>query len=631
MRKHIKEISAFFLSAIIIALLFSSFIGSRTIQVETNAGEADLSSIDLQANIVNLLPQGMEYYPNQLLFPDTAWEPVHERTFTRDDLFKVPYGTYRLRIHLPAGNTYALQSMAVNFAQRLWINGVEQERVGFPADNKEETTPSARTYLCVFTPQSDVTEIIIQYSNFVYRSGGEVYPLVISQYQNIIHMEQIQIFRSCMVVGCLVTVFIFYLGMYLFFQKKIYFLAFSISCLSIALHSLLVGQKILTRLLPAINWYVAMKLEYVALIFMIALFIFYVHGMFPNLLHKKGLRAYMFFSICYLLIILCSEPAFYSWGLYIYQMVSVPYGSYIIVRFFQHMKQHKDLESVLITLGAITFLLSLILESYNHILARQTSLNGLDQPGMLIFILSNMVALTIRYAKTETKLTEITALNNMKTEFLNQATHDLKTPLAAMDLSLQRLKEVHDEKEKAKFLAAIQRSQKDMARLTGNLLSVARLNIKTPQYQLTAYEVIDLCAAVQDKYEETLELYDLTLDISTDTTGAILCDKIHIWSIFDNLIYNAIRYTPPGGRIHMNAQEVGEHILISISDTGPGIDPQHRPYIFDRGYIADKKGGTGMGLYIVKSTIEAMHGSVAAGSTTEGGALFILTFLQAKE
>lgn len=254
MKKHTKELTIFFVTAILIALLFSSLIGGKTISIPSEQGEANVTDINLHENIVSITPAGMDYYPNQLYTPDTAWDELTAQRFTRDNLFNIPYGTYRIRIHLPANTTYAIQAMAINFSQRMWINGEEQERIGYPADNKEDTKPSARSYLYVFTPQSDVTEIVMQYANFVYRGGGEAYPLVLSQYQNIIYMEQIQFFRSCMILGCLVTIFIFYLGMYLFFQRKFYFLAFAISCLSIALHSLLVGQKVLTRLLPSLDW-----------------------------------------------------------------------------------------------------------------------------------------------------------------------------------------------------------------------------------------------------------------------------------------------------------------------------------------------------------------------------------------
>lgn len=92
-----------------------------------------------------------------------------------------------MTLRLPAGRTYALRAMAVNFAQRLWIDGVEQEAVGWPGEDAATTDPAARTVLCVF------------------------------------------------------TLFVFYLGLYLFFRRKPYFLAFGVSCLVIAVHSLLVG------------------------------------------------------------------------------------------------------------------------------------------------------------------------------------------------------------------------------------------------------------------------------------------------------------------------------------------------------------------------------------------------------
>lgn len=625
-RRNTLGVGIFFTAVILVGALLMQFTGTGAVSVPTLGGAADLSGLDLHAQIAAVQPGGFAYYPDRHLAPGGFEGAPAPRAFTDADKFHVQTGTYRVTLRLPAGRTYALRAMAINFSQRLWIDGIEQEAVGWPGEDAAATQPAARTVLCVFTPQSDETEFVLQYSNFVYRGGGEAYPLYLSEYQNIIHMEQSLLFRACMIAGCTLTIFVFYLGLYLFFQRKPYFLAFGVSCLAIAVHSLLVGQKFLTRLLPDLGWYAAMKLEYLALVVMIAAFILYIAGMFPGLLHKKGLSAYIGFCSVFLLVVLATPPSLFSWGLPVYQAVSVPYGLYIIARLLMRMRRSRELENLLILAGGCAFLGAIIAESYLHSRAVQTGISGLDQPAMLVFIFTNMVALSVRYARTERELGEMTELNRMINDFINQASHDLKTPVAAMGLTLQRLEEVHGEQERARFLSAARRSQGDMARQVGNLLSVARLDAGSQQYKIAPLPVENLCTQIQDKYEDALELHGVELDVGADTRGKILCDQNLLWSVLDNLVYNALRYTPMGGCIRVEAHRAGEHITLTVSDTGPGIPPDHLPHIFARGYMAGDKGGTGMGLYIVKTAMEGMGGSVKVCSAPDGGAVFMLTF-----
>lgn len=625
MKRNAMGMTVFFAAVVLVSALLLQFTGSGAVFVPSENGAADLTKLELTTQIAAVQPDGMAYYPNLHLAPGAFEGAPPPRSFTEADKSRVQFGTYRVTLRLPAGRVYALRAMAVNFAQRLWIDGVEQEAVGWPGTDAAGTDPAARTVLCVFTPQSETTEIVLQYANFVYRGGGEAYPLYVSEYGNIIRMEQNLLFRGCMIAGCMLTIFVLYLGMYLFFRRRLYFLAFSVSCLAIAVHGLLVGQKFLTRLLPQLNWYASMKLEYISLIVMIAAFILYIAGMFPGLLHKKGLRAYIGFCAAYLLVVLAAKPSLYSWGLLLFQAVSVPYGVYIIVRLFLRMRRSREPENLLILAGGCAFLLAIISESYLHSRAVQTGISGLDQPAMLVFIFANMVALAVRYARTERELSEMTELDRLKTDFINQASHDLKTPVAAMGLALQRLEDVRDEAQRARFLSAVRRSQGDMARLVGNLLSVARLDAGSQRYHIAPLPAEELCAKIQDKYEDALELSGVELDVSADTQGDILCDENLLWSVLDNLIYNALRYTPKGGAVRVRARGDGDKMRLTVSDTGPGVPPEHLPHIFERGYVFGDKGGTGMGLYIVKTTVEGMGGTVTAGSAGPGGAAFTLT------
>lgn len=613
----------------IIALLFSAisvFTAVPSTEVSVEGGGADLTGIYLSRQVAAIRPERFDYYPGVYLSPGSFDSAPAPRYFTDADKSDYQYGTFRVTLRLPAGKTYAVRAMAINFSQRTWIDGVEQEPVGWPGKTAKDTVPAAREAVYVFTPESDTTEIVMQYANFVYRGGGEPYPLYVSSYQNIARLEQLSLFRACIIAGCMFTIFVFYMGMYLFFQRRGYFLAFAVSCLAVAVRSLLIGEKFLTRLWPEVSWYGAMTAEYVGLVVTVSAFILYIAGMFPGLLHKWGLRLYMGFSAAFALLSLVTPPLIYSRFLIVYQAVSVLYGIYMIVLLVRHILKHRELESALVLAGGGLFLAAIIAEAYLHSRVIRFGLSGIDQPAMMVFIFANMIALAVRYARTERELLDMTELNRMKTEFLNQASHDLKTPVAAMGLALQRLAEVKDENQRGRFVSAALKNHADMARLVGNLLSVARLETGSQRYRIAPLPVEKLCVKIQEKYEDTLEAHGVELDVSTDTLGAILCDENLLWSVLDNLIYNALRYTPKGGVIRVKVAREGERIALAVSDTGCGILPEHLPHIFERGYMAGDRGGTGMGLYIVKTAMEGMDGSVTADNAAEGGARFTLYF-----
>ena len=613
----------------VIALLFS-VVAACTVtpssEIPVEAGEAELTGLDLSREVACVRPEHFDYYPGVYLFPGSFADAPAPRFFTGADKSDYQYGTFRVTLRLPAGKTYAIRAMAINFSQRTWIDGVEQEPVGWPGETAQDTIPAAREAVYVFTPEGGATELVMQYANFVYRGGGEPYPLYISEYANIARLEQLSLFRACIVAGCMFTIFIFYLGMYLFFQHRGYFLAFAVSCLAIAVRSLLIGEKFLTRLWPGVSWYGAMAAEYLALVVTASAFILYLAGMFPGLLHRWGLRLYLGFSAAFALLTLLMPPSVYSRFLIVYQAVSVLYGIYMLVRLVRHILKNRELETALVLAGGGVFLAAIIAEAYLQSRVVRFGLSGIDQPAMMVFIFANMIALAVRYARTERELLDMTELNRMKTEFLNQASHDLKTPVAAMGLALQRLKDGKDTDRRDRFLSAAIKNQEDMARLVGNLLSVARLESGSQRYRLVPLPVETLCARIQDKYEDPLEVSGVELDVCADTRGELLCDESLLWSVVDNLVYNALRYTPAGGAIHVRASREGELVSLSVSDTGPGLLPEHLPHIFERGYIAGDRGGTGMGLYIVRTAMEGIGGTVTAGTAPEGGAVFTLYF-----
>ena len=114
---------------------------------------------------------------------------------------------------------------------------------------------------------------------------------------------------------------------------------------------------------------------------------------------------------------------------------------------------------------------------------------------------------------------------------------------------------------------------------------------------------------------------------------AVRADRRALELVFGNLLDNAIKYCPANAHVTVSASHAGDKVRVSVADSGPGIEPQHLPRLFERFYRVDagrsrELGGTGLGLAIVKHLVEAMGGSIAVESTVGAGTTFTFTLLR---
>ncbi|HEX8073167.1 MAG TPA: ATP-binding protein [Pyrinomonadaceae bacterium] len=225
------------------------------------------------------------------------------------------------------------------------------------------------------------------------------------------------------------------------------------------------------------------------------------------------------------------------------------------------------------------------------------------------------------------------AANRTKDEFLATLSHELRTPLTSILGWANLMREgtlgaaLHSQ-----ALEAIERNAQLQKQLIDDLLDVSR--IITGKLRLDVQSV-DLCATLRDAVEGVRPAADAKA-IRLVCAGApevvqVAGDRGRLQQVLWNLLFNAVKFTPEGGRIEARVERVGAHARVLISDTGQGIAPEFLPYVFDRFRQADggtKRiyGGLGLGLAIVRHLVEAHGGTVAAESAGVGqGATFSLT------
>ncbi|MBM3120953.1 MAG: response regulator [Chloroflexi bacterium] len=224
-------------------------------------------------------------------------------------------------------------------------------------------------------------------------------------------------------------------------------------------------------------------------------------------------------------------------------------------------------------------------------------------------------------------ITHLKELDRIKSEFVTTVSHDLRSPLTAIlgyvDL-IGRSGEVSEQQRE--FIQRVRTSVEHITALISDLLDLGRIEAgldsareTTPLPVLARYAVETLRGSAEHR-KLTLET-DLPEDLPM-VTG----DPIRLRQMIANLLENAIKYTPPGGRVRIETMAEADQVILRIIDSGPGIPPAEQPYLFDKFFRAsnapEEVAGTGLGLSIVKSIVDSHDGRIWVESALGKGSRF---------
>ena len=226
-------------------------------------------------------------------------------------------------------------------------------------------------------------------------------------------------------------------------------------------------------------------------------------------------------------------------------------------------------------------------------------------------------------------LTQLRRLETVRRDFISNVSHELRTPLASMKALAETLQEgaLDDPPAARRFVLRMETEIDNLTQLVNELLELSR--VESGRVSLS-FQRIQPCNLLNPAYERMyLQAERAGLDLSVDCQPelpAVFADSPRITQVLINLIHNAIKFTPPGGKIQLSARKDSEFIIFSVTDTGVGIPKNDLARIFERFYKADRArtgGGTGLGLSIARHTIESHSGQIwAEGEEGEGSAIY---------
>ncbi len=240
-------------------------------------------------------------------------------------------------------------------------------------------------------------------------------------------------------------------------------------------------------------------------------------------------------------------------------------------------------------------------------------------------------------------ITKELAEEGEQAEFISTASHEMRTPVATIDgyLSLAINPQTATIDDRARgYLEAAQAASKHLGKLFQDLLDTTKLDDGRIRPKFVPAEMVGTIKQIADAHNvrarEAKLNYSFGTQEKTGTTRRLeqvvygFIDIDFMREIMDNLIDNAIKYTPEGGSIYVNVRGDGDRVLINVTDTGIGISADDIGHIFQKFYRSDNSdtrtiGGTGLGLYLVKQRVEAMGGRVWAESGFGEGSTFFVS------
>lgn len=644
--KHIVIISLL----LILSLSCSSKIVSQPKAVK---GIMDLRNWDSDHFAVALDGE-WEFYPNQLIHSGFSSDKFTQApkfiivpgTWNNSYGSRFGFATYRLSILLPDKDKlpYVFKLSEMGTAYSMFVNGHLVASNGKVGKTEETSKPQFLPLITESLELNSKIEIVVHISNFHNRDGGFWYSILLGKEKVIRDIREQKMFNSLFIYGCLFTMFIYHIAIFLIRKKDKSALVFSLFCLSVVFHLLVFDEKFLNQIFPKDTFLLLNRIEYLSYYLAVPLFSNFLYLVFSEDFHKRMMQIIWYLAISFSSIVILTGSEIYTFTIPYYHVFTLISMFYFLLVFYKAVKLRRE-GAQIIFIGTVIFFVG-ILNDILHSLTLIRTMFIFPQ-GLMVFLFSHSIVISIKFTSAlsqverlsesllstnigleekviqrtkEFKLEKEKAeeASKIKDKFVSIVSHDLRSPLQGVlnlleILNNKKIRKTYQEKkrylqvcfESIKFSLSMIRQLLDMSRIESGTLIIHK-------------EEVFLRVYIQNVLDELKPFYlakNISIIPHVSDSDTVSVDVNLFKQVLSNLLANSIKYSYVNQSIDIHFKSNTKGKTISISDKGIGMTKNQIKEIKSQGMMRSIPGtanetGSGMGIYICQYIIDAHKGSI---------------------
>ncbi|MFB9276961.1 ATP-binding protein [Cohnella cellulosilytica] len=583
----------------------------------------------------SLKPSGYADMPN-------VWNPY------RIDGKRLPgygYATYRLKLRMDSiPSTLALKIPIITTAYRVIVDGQTVAAGGQVAESRERAIADYAPQTVVIYPAAREFDIIVQISNYLYPQGGMWYGMELGTAERVAASDRSEFALKMIVLGSTFILGLYHLVIFILRRSNRAPLYFGLICLLVAIRLLPVKDGFGTLGFPEPDIRLILFFEHMTYYAGITCATLFRRELYPDEFSKKAVRPFVWIGCGFILAAVVFPAEIYTrWSnlFYSFAFLSIAYHTWGLLAAIWRKRDGAWLHTIgSLVAGAAIIHDTLFLQSPHQY-------QGLGQPivpyGLMFMMFFEAIGLARRFSNAfrtiETMSDKLITLNRQKDEFLANTSHELKTPLhgilnlsqSVLENGTTNLGDVQRDN-----LGTVVSVTQRLSSLINDILDFYKLKNSDILLYRRSVEVQGAMTASLEVLRHYIGNKPIRLELRLpDGLPQVFADENRLLQILYNLIGNAIKFTERG-EIIVSARTEGEHLRISVSDTGIGIAQDKLDTIFQSfeqigTSVAQEYGGTGLGLSITKRLVELHGGTIAVTSEAGKGSTFSFTMPIGKE
>jgi len=604
-------------------------------------GVLDLRGIVMDHNSLHNLNGEWEFYWEQLLTPDTFEQAKKEGKgmlvpvpsywidyeIESEDFKGYGYGTYALSIILPPGTSSGIcfDIPVFDVAHKFFLNDRLVRENGSVGTSRETEEPWYDPGRFCYVPDVDTLQLLIQVSNYHHRRGGFWQPILMGGSTVIINGAERRSMYNYSTIGVLFFFTLFFFIFWLFYRSYNMTLLFALTALGILIRSVNTGLYFSNSFIDT-SWTWQIRMEYFGSYLASICGMIFLHKMFPLKYMKHVISGNTIVMGLLILSIFTLPVRYFSYGMIVFQPLLLLFLVHYLVVSFIGTIRGKLLDAIFfLSLGL--FIYTLVNDILLANSAGSLSSNYLSQISFQVFVLAVSVMIILQWVNNYKARVRLESSLIFKNRILSVIAHDLKNPVASIAQFVDLLSSKPELAGNKQIQNSLHESSQAAVSLLDNLLYWGRSQADELRVSFVNLDLVELVDDVKSLFAHMAIQKQVTFTSEVPPGTLAYADKALVNIIIRNLVSNALKFTPAEGKVHIKIWPEAEKILVSVTDTGIGINPEILKKFHDEGKLVsslgtDKEIGTGLGLQLVSDLVEKNQGILKVESTPGKGSSF---------